>query len=63
MALTEPLGPSTLKFVEIGNIMEFLQDNLAIQIVLLALGLGLVGFFGWRAVKDRKAKAAKKRGR
>ncbi len=40
--------------------MEFLQDNIAIQIALLAVGLGLIGFFGWRAVKDRKNKAKKK---
>lgn len=43
--------------------MEFLQDNLVIQIVLLAVGLGLIGFFGWRSYKGRKDKAAKKKGR
>lgn len=41
--------------------MEFLQDNIAIQIALVVVGLGLMGFFGWRAVKDRKNKAKKKR--
>lgn len=42
--------------------MEFLQDNIAVQIALLVVGLGLVGLFGFRAIKDRKNKAAKKKG-
>lgn len=41
--------------------MEMLQDNLAVQIVILAVGLGLVVLFGIRAVKDRKNKAKNKR--
>ena len=40
--------------------MEFLQGNIAVQIALLAVGLGLIGYFGWRAVKDRMDKAKKK---
>lgn len=42
--------------------MEFLQDNLAVQIGLLVVGLALVGYFGWRSVKDRKKKSALKKG-
>jgi len=39
------------------------MDNLVVQILILVAGLGLIVFFGIRAVKDRKAKAAaKKRG-
>lgn len=42
--------------------MEFLQDNLAVQIGLLVVGLALVGYFGWRSVKDRKKKSDLKKG-
>jgi len=38
------------------------MDNLILQIVFLVAGLGLIVFFGIRAIKDRKAKAAKKKG-
>lgn len=42
--------------------MEFLQDNIAVQIGLLVVGLALVGYFGWRSYKDRKKKSALKKG-
>lgn len=42
--------------------MEFLQDNIVVQIVLLVMGLALVGYFGYRSIKDRKEKASKKKG-
>jgi len=39
------------------------MDNLVVQIIVLVAGLAIMGYFGWRAIKDRKAKAAaKKRG-
>lgn len=40
------------------------MDNIILQIVFLVAGLGLIVFFGVRAVKDRKAKAkaSKKKG-
>jgi len=43
--------------------MDFLQDNIVLQIIILVVGLGLAVWAGIRAVRDRKAKAAaKKRG-
>lgn len=47
---------------KIGKTMEFLQDNIAVQIGLLVVGLALVGYFGWRSYKDRKKKSALKKG-
>lgn len=39
------------------------MDNIVVQIIMLVVALGLMAYFGYRAVKDRKAKAAaKKRG-
>lgn len=42
--------------------MEFLQDNIAVQIIMLVVAVGLIGYFGYRSVKDRKKKAAEKKG-
>lgn len=39
------------------------MDNLVVQIIILAAGLGLIVFFGIRAVKDRKSKAKTKKSR
>lgn len=41
--------------------MDFLQGNLVVQIIFLVVGLALIGYFGYRAVRDRKAKAAAKK--
>lgn len=41
--------------------MEFLQGNIVVQIILLVVGLALIGYFGYRAVRDRRAKAAAKK--
>lgn len=34
--------------------MEFLQGNIAVQIAMLAVGLGLIGVFGWRTIQKHK---------
>jgi len=42
--------------------MEFLQENIIAQIAVSVVALAFILFFGIRAIKDRKAKAAKKKG-
>lgn len=42
--------------------MEFLQNSIVVQIIVLAVGIALVGYFGYRSIKDRKKKAAEKKG-
>lgn len=41
--------------------MEFLQDNLVVQIIIGVIGLALIGYFGYRSVRDRRAKAKSKK--
>lgn len=41
--------------------MDFLQGNIVVQIILLVVGLALIGYFGYRAIRDRRAKAATKK--
>lgn len=38
------------------------MDNIYVQIAMLVVALGIMAFFGIRSVKDRKKKAAKKKG-
>jgi len=37
------------------------MDNLVVQIIVLVVGLAIMAYFGYRAVRDRKAKAAAKK--
>lgn len=41
--------------------MEFLQDNLILQIIMGVAGLALIGVCGYRAIKGRVDKSKTKR--
>lgn len=42
--------------------MEFIQDNIVVQIILLVVGLGIAGYFGWRSYKNAQNRSKKKKG-